>query len=113
MALAANDDVVVDLDADGFQCLLDGVGHLDVVAGRLQLLLGSVVTVGFSLSQVTPPAAGQPANWGDTTAQTKSVFENLKPLKGAWSDLSQPQGKKGSGIEPATVENNNQMFYHY
>ena len=27
---------------------------------------------------VTPPAAGQPANWGDTTAQTKSVFENLK-----------------------------------
>lgn len=27
---------------------------------------------------VTPPANGQPANWGDTTAQTKSVFENLK-----------------------------------
>jgi len=27
---------------------------------------------------VTPAANGQPANWGDTTAQTKSVFENLK-----------------------------------
>ena len=27
---------------------------------------------------VTPPANGQPANWGDTTAQTKSVFENIK-----------------------------------
>jgi enamine deaminase RidA (YjgF/YER057c/UK114 family) len=27
---------------------------------------------------VTPPANGQPANWGDTTQQTKSVFENLK-----------------------------------
>ncbi|MBS0280375.1 MAG: hypothetical protein JSR25_04380 [Proteobacteria bacterium] len=27
---------------------------------------------------VTPPANGQPANWGDSTQQTKSVFENLK-----------------------------------
>ena len=27
---------------------------------------------------VTPAANGQPANWGDTTAQTKSVFENIK-----------------------------------
>ena len=27
---------------------------------------------------VTPPANGQPANWGDTTAQTQSVFANLK-----------------------------------
>jgi len=29
-------------------------------------------------SPVTPAANGQPANWGDSTAQTKSVFENLK-----------------------------------
>ena len=27
---------------------------------------------------VTPPANGQPANWGDSTQQTKTVFENLK-----------------------------------
>jgi enamine deaminase RidA (YjgF/YER057c/UK114 family) len=27
---------------------------------------------------VTPPANGQPANWGDTTQQTQSVFANLK-----------------------------------
>ncbi len=27
---------------------------------------------------VTPPANGQPANWGDTTAQTQSVFANIK-----------------------------------
>src|SRR6185312_13515219 len=27
---------------------------------------------------VTRPAPGQAADWGDSTAQTKSVFENLK-----------------------------------
>jgi enamine deaminase RidA (YjgF/YER057c/UK114 family) len=27
---------------------------------------------------VAPPANGQPANWGDTTQQTQSVFANLK-----------------------------------
>ena len=27
---------------------------------------------------VTPPANGQPAVWGDTTAQTQSVFANIK-----------------------------------
>ena len=51
-------------------------------------LFSSVVAVppGYTLyfvsgalpTPVTPPANGQPANWGDTTQQTQSVMANLK-----------------------------------
>ena len=44
--------------------------------------MGGGMTMYFVSGQlptpVTPAANGQPANWGDTTAQTKSVFENIK-----------------------------------
>lgn len=62
--------------------------EINRIAGGANSPFASIVAVppGYTLyfvsgalpTPVTPPANGQPANWGDTTQQTQSVFNNLK-----------------------------------
>jgi enamine deaminase RidA (YjgF/YER057c/UK114 family) len=62
--------------------------EINRVVASPNALFSSVVAVppGYTLyfvsgalpTPVTPPANGQPANWGDSTQQTQSVLNNLK-----------------------------------